>query len=61
MDERVLLRNVGVPDSHEINVYIERGGYQSLPKTLKEYKPEDLVVATWDNAAFCPKKSTPAI
>ncbi len=43
MDERVLLRNVGVPDSHEINVYIEQGGYQALPKTLKEYKPEELV------------------
>ncbi len=43
MDEKVLLQNVGVPDSHEINVYIERGGYQALPRTLKEYKPEELV------------------
>ncbi len=43
MDERVLLRNVGVPDSHEIKTYIERGGYQSLPKALKEYKPEEVV------------------
>lgn len=43
MDEKVLLRNVGVPDSHEIKAYIERGGYQALPKTLKEYKPEERV------------------
>jgi len=43
MDEKVLLRNVGVPNSHEINVYIERGGYQALAKALKEYKPEELV------------------
>ena len=43
MDEKVLLRNVGVPDSHEINVYIKRGGYQALPNALKEYKPEEVV------------------
>jgi NADH-quinone oxidoreductase subunit F len=43
MAEKVLLRNVGVPDSHEIKTYIERGGYQALAKALKEYKPEELV------------------
>jgi len=43
MEETVLLRNVGVPNSHEIDVYIERGGYQALPKVLKELKPADLV------------------
>ncbi len=43
MEERVLLRNVGVPNSHEIDVYLERGGYQALQKSLKEFKPEDLV------------------
>ena len=42
MDEKVLLRNVGVPNSHEIDVYIERGGYQALPKALKEYQPTEL-------------------
>lgn len=43
MNEKVLLRNVGVPNSHEITTYIERGGYQALPKALMEYKPEELV------------------
>ncbi len=43
MDEKVLLRNVGVPNSHEIDVYIKRGGYQALPRALKEYQPEELV------------------
>jgi NADH-quinone oxidoreductase subunit F len=43
MDEKVLLRNMGVADSHEIKTYIERGGYQALAKALKEYKPEELV------------------
>ena len=43
MEEKVLLRNVGVPNSHEIETYLERGGYQALREALKEYKPEDLV------------------
>jgi len=41
--EKFLLRNVGVPNSHEIDVYIERGGYQALAKTLKEFQPQELV------------------
>ncbi len=43
MTEKVLLRNVGVADSHDIKTYIERGGYQALAKALKEYQPEELV------------------
>ncbi len=43
MDEKVLLRNVGVPDSHEIKTYIERGGYQALATALREYQPQELV------------------
>jgi NADH-quinone oxidoreductase subunit F len=49
MDEKILLRNVGVPNSHEIDVYIERGGYQALAKALKEYKPEELVALIRDS------------
>ena len=41
--EKFLLRNVGVPNSHEIDVYIERGGYQVLAKALKEFEPQALV------------------
>ena len=41
--ERVLTRNVGVPNSHEIDVYIQRGGYQALRKALREYQPEEIV------------------
>ena len=41
--EKFLLRNVGVPNSHEIDVYIERGGYQALAKALKEFEPQALV------------------
>ena len=41
--EKFLLRNVGVPNSHEIDVYIERGGYRALAKALKEFEPRELV------------------
>jgi len=41
--EKFLLRNVGVLNSHEIDVYIERGGYQALAKALKESEPRELV------------------
>ncbi|MFB0546363.1 MAG: NADH-quinone oxidoreductase subunit NuoF [Anaerolineae bacterium] len=41
--EKVLLRNVGIPNSHEIDVYIERGGYQALEKALNEFKPPEVV------------------
>jgi len=41
--EKFLLRNVGVPNSHEIDVYVERGGYQALAKALKEFEPQELV------------------
>ncbi|TEU18240.1 MAG: NADH-quinone oxidoreductase subunit NuoF [Anaerolineales bacterium] len=41
--EKFLLRNVGVPNSHEIDVYIERGGYQVLAKALKEFESQELV------------------
>lgn len=43
MAEPILLRNVGIPNSHEIDVYIERGGYKALPKALKEFEPAALV------------------
>jgi NADH-quinone oxidoreductase subunit F len=43
MAEKILLRNVGVPNSHTIEVYLQRGGYQALAKALKEYTPQQLV------------------
>jgi NADH-quinone oxidoreductase subunit F len=43
MTEKLLLRNVGVPNSHRIEVYRKRGGYRALAKVLEEIKPADLV------------------
>ncbi len=40
--EKILLRNVGAPDSHTIGVYRSRGGYGALEKVLREMSPERL-------------------
>ncbi len=40
--ERYLLKNVGIPDSHRIDVYIKNGGYNALPKTL-DLKPQEII------------------
>jgi NADH-quinone oxidoreductase subunit F len=39
MQTNVLLRNVGVTDSHEIETYVSRGGYEALTKVLEEGQP----------------------
>jgi NADH-quinone oxidoreductase subunit F len=41
--EKILTRNVNVPNSEKINTYLERGGYQALRKALHEYTPDDLI------------------
>ena len=39
--EPILTRNVGVPNSEKIDVYVERGGYTALRKALK-MSPDEL-------------------
>jgi NADH-quinone oxidoreductase subunit F len=41
--EKILLRNVGVPNSERIDVYLERGGYQGARKALLQHSPEQLI------------------
>ncbi len=41
--EPVLFRNMGIPNSWEIDVYESRGGYQGLRKALKEHTPADVI------------------
>jgi NADH-quinone oxidoreductase subunit F len=43
METRILLHNVGAPNSHEIDTYVGQGGYQALQKTLREHQPEEVV------------------
>ncbi len=39
---RIIRSYAGVPDSHKIESYIERGGYQALPKALN-MEPDDII------------------
>ena len=49
MQTRILLHNVGVPNSHEIETYVEQGGYQALQKALREHQPEEVVQIVLDS------------
>ena len=40
--EKILLRNIENPNSHDINEYIKAGGYKALLKAV-EMKPADIV------------------
>ena len=41
--EPVLLKNIGVPEVHRLDVYKRRGGYQATEKALRTLSPENLV------------------
>ena len=41
--EKVLLRNIGIPDSHTLATYKSRGGYDSWRKVVQSMKPEQLI------------------
>jgi NADH-quinone oxidoreductase subunit F len=43
MTIKVLTRNMHVPNLPQIDVYLSLGGYTSLAKALREYKPADVV------------------
>lgn len=41
--EKILLRNVGLPNSEKIGVYMDNGGYRAVRKALLEYTPGELI------------------
>jgi NADH-quinone oxidoreductase subunit F len=41
--EKVLLRNIDVPDSHTLAVYRSRGGYRAWEEVVKNFRPEQLI------------------
>jgi len=43
MSIKILTKNMHVPNLRNIGVYESLGGYQSLRKTLREYKPADVI------------------
>jgi len=40
--EKVLLKNLGKPDSHKIETYIAGGGYKAVEAALK-LRPDDII------------------
>jgi len=43
MAEKILLRNVEKPGSHEIVAYLSSGGYRALEKAIRTFKPDEVV------------------
>jgi NADH-quinone oxidoreductase subunit F len=41
--EKILLRNIGIPDSHRLAVYESLGGYRAVKKALREMTPEQVI------------------
>jgi NADH-quinone oxidoreductase subunit F len=41
--EKILLRNIDVPDSHTLTTYASRGGYRSWQEVVQNIKPEQLI------------------
>ena len=41
--EKILLRNIYVPDSHRLAVYRSHNGYQSWEKVIKSLRPQQLI------------------
>jgi NADH-quinone oxidoreductase subunit F len=41
--EKILLRNIDVPDSHALTTYASRGGYRSWQEVVQNIKPEQLI------------------
>src|SRR4030067_3734438 len=40
---KIVFKNIDKPEQYKIENYIKNGGYQGLAKTLKEYKPADII------------------
>jgi NADH-quinone oxidoreductase subunit F len=49
VQNRVLTRNVGVPNSHDIETYVERGGYQAWQTALADLAPQEIVQVVLDS------------
>ncbi len=43
MQTKILTHNVGIPNAHEIETYLERGGYRTLEAALRERTPDEIV------------------
>ncbi len=41
--EKILFKYIDFPDQNRIDTYVQNGGYQALPKALKEHTPDELI------------------
>jgi NADH-quinone oxidoreductase subunit F len=49
MQTKILTHNVGIANAHEIETYVERGGYRALELALRERQPADVVKIVLDS------------
>jgi NADH-quinone oxidoreductase subunit F len=49
MQTNVLLQNVGVPNAHELDTYVQRGGYEALRASLAEHQPQEITQIVLDS------------
>ncbi len=42
-EPNILLKNIGTPNSDQLDVYVENGGYRALKRILAELMPEEVV------------------
>ena len=43
MSEKIVFKHIDQPDQHRIDTYLKNGGYQALPKTLRELSPAQVI------------------
>ncbi|MFQ5885653.1 MAG: NADH-quinone oxidoreductase subunit NuoF [Anaerolineae bacterium] len=43
MWEKILLKNVDIPNVHDIDIYLAHGGYRAVRKALLEFTPDELI------------------
>ncbi|MDH4223473.1 MAG: NADH-quinone oxidoreductase subunit NuoF [candidate division Zixibacteria bacterium] len=43
MTEKILFKYIDQPDQYKIDTYIKNGGYQAVPRVLKELSPEQVI------------------
>ncbi|MFZ0390990.1 MAG: NADH-quinone oxidoreductase subunit NuoF [Calditrichia bacterium] len=49
MFEKILTKDIKIPESREIDFYLKRGGYKAFGKVLKEMTPEDVISTVRDS------------
>lgn len=43
MAEKIVFKNIDIPNCHRLDVYRKQGGYKSLEKVLSKWKPDEVI------------------